>query len=523
MLVGAAKRLIRQRPFRIAWFRPTRETERAVHILTVRERTAAALAAGDLPFEKFGLSPRARRREAVDRLALVAADMSAVALSTFIVTLLPFSEARFTAWVVLFLPFYALLAKMAGLYDRDQFVLRKTTLDEAPTLVAVAAIFALAVEGVQAIQYTGGSHPLPLWAILTVALVCTRAVARFLAVRATASERVLVVGDAEASALVRRKFAAYPGLNAAVVGRVSLGSDAPEPADDLLGTVDELPDVIEYFRVERVIVAPTHEGGEDVVDAIRLVSASGVRVAVLPRLLEVIGTSVEFDDLGGQVLLGVRGFGLSPSSRVLKRAFDLLVTTALVTLLAPLLVGIALAVKLSSPGPVLFRQTRVGRHGGNIQVLKFRTMVHGADEHKAELLERNEAAPLFKIANDPRTTRVGRFLRRLSLDELPQLFNVLKGDMSLVGPRPLITEEDRLFSGWQRGRYHVAPGVTGPWQILGSSRVPMSDMVTIDYLYCTHWSLWLDAKILFRTIPYVFSRRSGEHVRSGGEHVLTRR
>jgi lipopolysaccharide/colanic/teichoic acid biosynthesis glycosyltransferase len=147
-------------------------------------------------------------------------------------------------------------------------------------------------------------------------------------------------------------------------------------------------------------------------------------------------------------------------------------------------------------------------------MLKFRTMVHGADERKDALLGLNEAAPMFKIPDDPRTTRVGRLLRRRSLDELPQLVNVLRGDMSLVGPRPLITEEDRLFSGWQRRRYHVAPGVTGPWQILGSSRVPMDDMLTIDYLYCANWSLWLDAKILARTIPYVLSRRSPEYLAS---------
>ena len=144
-------------------------------------------------------------------------------------------------------------------------------------------------------------------------------------------------------------------------------------------------------------------------------------------------------------------------------------------------------------------------------MLKFRTMVFDADERKMELLEDNEAAPLFKIADDPRATRVGRFLRRNSLDELPQLINVLRGDMSMVGPRPLIVDEDRLFSGWQRRRYHVSPGITGPWQILGSSRVPVSDMVSLDYLYCANWSLWLDAKILARTIPYVLSSRSGEY------------
>jgi exopolysaccharide biosynthesis polyprenyl glycosylphosphotransferase len=480
-------------------------------VTKLTEPTAAALGAPELPREGVDLRPSARRRDTIGRLGLVAADMVAVVLSMFVVTVLPFSEAVFTAWVVAFLPLYALLAKMAGLYDRDQFVLHKTTLDEAPALVAVAAIFALAVEGVQAIQYTGGSHPLPLWAILTVMLVVTRAVARFLAVRTTATERVLVIGDAATTVLVKRKLAGDPGLNAAVIGRVGPESDHEELGDRLLGRVEELPGVIEAHRIERVVVAPTHQGGEDVVDVIRLATACGVRVAVLPRMLEVIGTSVEFDDLGGQMLLGVRGFGLSPSSRILKRAFDTLVTTGALLLLSPVLVAIAVAIKLSSPGPVLFRQTRVGRNGREFEMLKFRTMVHGADERKHEVLDLNQAAPMFKIVNDPRTTRVGRYLRRRSLDELPQLFNVLSGDMSLVGPRPLIPDEDRLFSGWQRRRYHVAPGITGPWQILGSSRVPMSDMVTIDYLYCANWSLWLDAKILARTIPYVLSRRSAEY------------
>jgi exopolysaccharide biosynthesis polyprenyl glycosylphosphotransferase len=295
------------------------------------------------------------------------------------------------------------------------------------------------------------------------------------------------------------------------VGRVSAEPGDVRLGDNVLGTVDDLPAVIEENEIERVIVAPTAQRDEDGVHLIRLASATGVRVSVLPRLLEVIGTAVEFDDLGGRLLLGVRGFGLAPSSRVLKRTFDLVVTGTLVILLTPLLLLIALTVKLTSPGPILFRQTRVGRNDKEFEVLKFRTMVQDAEAQKELLMEHNEAAPLFKIANDPRTTPVGRFLRRYALDELPQLFSVLKGDMSLVGPRPLITEEDRLFTGWQRSRYHVAPGITGPWQILGSSRVPVEDMVTLDYLYCSSWSLWLDFKILARTIPFLLSRASGEH------------
>jgi exopolysaccharide biosynthesis polyprenyl glycosylphosphotransferase len=468
-----------------------------------------ARAITELPLDELELPRRARRREVVGRLALVAADMLAVASSLLVVALL--SGARVTLWIVPLLPFYALLSKMARLYDRDQFVLHKTTLDEAPALVAVAAISVLVIEGVQVLEFQGRSHPFLLWAVLVVALVALRAGARFVTVRVTGVERIVVIGDTAAAGLVRRKLEGDPGLNARLVGRVSGQRDSGQLADKLLGTIDDLPTVLEEHGIERVVVAPRHEGGEDVVDVIRLATACGVRVSVLPRLLDVIGTAVDFDDIGGQMLLGLRGFRLSASSRFLKRTFDLVVASGLVAVLSPLLLAIAAAVKSNSRGPVLFRQTRIGRYGREFQMFKFRTMVCDADKRKHELLERNQAAPLFKIADDPRATHVGRWLRRYSLDELPQLFNVLRGDMSLVGPRPLITEEARLFSGWQRRRYQVAPGMTGPWQILGSSRVPMSDMVTIDYLYCANWSMWLDAKIMARTIPYLLSRRSGEH------------
>jgi exopolysaccharide biosynthesis polyprenyl glycosylphosphotransferase len=472
--------------------------------------TLSALAPEDLASEEFTLPQPARRRDTVGRLALIAADALAVVAAWLIVASLPFSALHVTWWIAAYIPFFALVAKAAGLYDRDQFVLHKTTLDEAPKLVGVAAIYALTMEGVQTFLYTGGSHPLWMWFIFTVTLVLLRGVARFVAVRTTTAERVLVVGDAPTAAQIRRKLSANPALNATVVGRVGDREEGGDRPDKVLGAFDELPEVLERHGIERVIVAPIEQSGVDVVDVIRLATACGVRVAVLPRMLEAIGTSVDFDDLGGQMLLGVRGFGLTPSSRVLKRCFDVVVAVVALILLSPLLLVIAAAIRLTSRGPVLFRQTRVGRHGRDFQVLKFRTMVSDADQRKQELADLNEAAPMFKIANDPRTTRVGRLLRRRSLDELPQLLNVLHGDMSIVGPRPLISDEDRLFSGWQRRRYHVAPGITGPWQILGSSRVPMSDMVTIDYLYCANWSLWLDTKILLRTIPYVLSRRSPE-------------
>ncbi len=361
------------------------------------------------------------------------------------------------------------------------------------------------IEGFQAIQFNGRSQPLLLWGTLTAALVIARARSALRPMRSMGAERILVIGDAATAALVERKLEGDPGLNAVYLGRVPVephlarGLGARHGAGAARGA--------RRARVERVIVAPTHEGGEDVVDIIRLVTACGVRVAVLPRLLDVIGSAVEFDDLGGQALLGVRGFGLSPSSRLLKRVLDLVVATT----------------ALCRPGavPARARRPRAGsaprarcssaRRASGVTATSSRCSSSarwsmGADERKHELLERNEAAPLFKIADDPRVTPVGRFLRRYSIDEVPQLLNVLRGDMSIVGPRPLIAEEDRLFSGWQRRRYHVAPGITGPWQILGSSRVPVSDMVTLDYLYCANWSLWLDAKIMARTVPYMLSR-----------------
>jgi lipopolysaccharide/colanic/teichoic acid biosynthesis glycosyltransferase len=150
----------------------------------------------------------------------------------------------------------------------------------------------------------------------------------------------------------------------------------------------------------------------------------------------------------------------------------------------------------------------VGRAGKRFAIIKFRSMVRGADQAKDQMRERNEAqGGLFKISDDPRITRVGRFLRRTSLDELPQLINVLKGDMSLVGPRPLEQGEDALIEGWQRRRLAVKPGMTGLWQIFGSARIPMREMVKIDYIYGANWSVWLDLKILLRTIPYMLSRR----------------
>jgi lipopolysaccharide/colanic/teichoic acid biosynthesis glycosyltransferase len=226
----------------------------------------------------------------------------------------------------------------------------------------------------------------------------------------------------------------------------------------------------------------------------------------MPRLFEVVGSSVEFDDLGGMTLLGLRRYQLTNSSAFLKRALDVFGALAGLIVLAPFFAVVGLIIKVTSPGPVFFKQPRVGRGGETFAMLKFRTMYDGADRKKSDLAHRNEADGFFKIAEDPRITPIGRLLRRASLDELPQLVNVLRGEMSLVGPRPLVHEEDARIEGWFRRRLDVTPGMTGAWQVLGSSRVPMREMVTIDYLYRANWSLWNDVKILLRTVPHVLRR-----------------
>jgi exopolysaccharide biosynthesis polyprenyl glycosylphosphotransferase len=216
-------------------------------------------------------------------------------------------------------------------------------------------------------------------------------------------------------------------------------------------------------------------------------------------------------DLAGLPLISLNRPTLSRSSRLLKRALDLTVGVTALLLLSPFLLFAAWRIKATSPGPVFFRQERMGAGGRRFRIYKFRSMYADADERKPEVAHLNMHAhgepQMFKISDDPRITPFGRFLRRWSLDELPQLFNVLRGEMSLVGPRPLILDEDEHIRGRHRRRLNLTPGVTGLWQVLGRSEIPFSEMVSLDYLYVTNWSLWGDVKLLCRTVPVVLARR----------------
>jgi exopolysaccharide biosynthesis polyprenyl glycosylphosphotransferase len=451
-------------------------------------------------------APGARVRERRRRAALVTADVAAatIALATCI-TALGNTPDRLPGWAV---PVAALgcvaLAKILGLYDRDELTLRGSTLDEAPGLFQLSTLFAFGVWLAGTPVLGGGlgrDQVFGLWGGALVALLALRTIARGIARRSSPPDRCLLVGDRRACLQAQRKIEGSHGVAATVVATVEV--------DQLTdgGGAEALATLVERDDVHRMVIAPGVGDQVEVLDLVRAAKALGLKVSLLPRMFEVVGSSVVFDDVEGVTLLGVRRFGLTRSSWVCKRALDLSGTAIGLVLLAPVIPVIALAIKLDSRGPVLFRQQRVGRGGCVFDMVKFRTMVDGADRRKAMLRERNEAEGLFKIADDPRITRVGRLLRRTSLDELPQLWNVLRGEMSLVGPRPLVIEDDRQVEGWYRRRLDLPPGMTGRWQVLGSARIPLREMVKLDYLYAANWSLWTDVKILLRTLAFVAGRR----------------
>jgi exopolysaccharide biosynthesis polyprenyl glycosylphosphotransferase len=452
------------------------------------------------------------RRDALFRRLLLVADVVAI-VGAFVLTVEFARRSLQLTWAaVAGVPILVVCAKLTGLYDRDETLLRKTTLDEAPKLFQLATLCALVA------WLTGGlithraldrHEALFLWLALAVGLILARAVSRAVALRVAPAERCLFIGDELSAETIRSKLTGHGGVKAEVVAHLDLDKAASWSTDTFSeARLAEIRDLAQTLDVHRAIIAPRSVDGGEMLNLVRTLKAVGVRVSVLPRLLEVVGSSVEFDDLHGVTVMGVRRFELTRSSAAFKRAFDLLGASLGLLAVLPLLVVIAIAIKLDGRGPVFFRQLRVGRHGQRFQMLKFRTMVPDAEALKDSLRHRNEAREgLFKIAADPRVTRVGRLLRSTALDELPQLWNIVGGEMSLVGPRPLVVDEDQRVEGWHRRRLELMPGMTGPWQILGPSRVPLREMVAIDYIYIANWSLWSDIKILLRTIPHVIGRR----------------
>jgi exopolysaccharide biosynthesis polyprenyl glycosylphosphotransferase len=452
-------------------------------------------------------------REKLFRRSLLAADVVAI-VGAFVLLTALYSRSLQLTWVsVCGLLALLVIAKIFGLYDRDEALLHKTTLDEAPQLFQVATLGAmlawLAGDFVVAGHTLNRHQALLLWSMLLLLLIIVRSMARALVLRVVPAERCLFIGDQGSAQTIRSKLSGHSGVKAEMVAHLQLDDAHAWSAEGFSPQrLAEIHTLAGTLDVHRAIVAPGSVDGGEMLNLVRTLKAVGVRVSVLPRLLEVVGSSVEFDDLHGVMIMGVKRFELTRSSAAVKRVFDIIGASFGLLAISPLMIASAIAIKLDSRGPVFFRQPRVGRHGQHFSMLKFRTMVKDADSMKETLRDRNEAQDgLFKIAEDPRITRVGKFLRKSALDELPQFLNIIKGDMSLVGPRPLVIDEDECIEGWHRRRLELKPGMTGPWQILGPARVPLREMGAIDYLYVANWSLWGDVKIMLRTVPHVLGRR----------------
>jgi exopolysaccharide biosynthesis polyprenyl glycosylphosphotransferase len=318
--------------------------------------------------------------------------------------------------------------------------------------------------------------------------------------------RVILVGEGDGLAWLQRSLAATRGG----LGYEFVGAVAEEHVPGLrpLGSRAELSRVLEEVRPDEVILAEAALDERTVLEVVEQAHRHGIRVRLAPDTTELLVQRGEYVPGQGAPLFELRPPVLTGWDWVVKRTFDL-VTSVLVLLLGlPLWLLIALAIKLESRGPVFYVDRRIGVGEREFPMLKFRTMFAGAAERQPELEEQNEASgALFKMRDDPRVTRVGRVLRRLSLDEIPQIVNVLRGEMSLVGPRPLPLRDHRLLEDWHRARYAVLPGMTGLWQISGRSGLSFDDLVRLDFTYLENWSIWLDITIIAKTIPAVLTRR----------------
>ena len=451
-------------------------------------------------------------------ISLVALDFAGVAFAIF--TALVLKEAVHSRVAAAhdvhgtkqFLPFAFLLTALlfanSGLYAERSLRPGLPRIVGSLFEVAVVALIFAVVNGEQFSSYYlfYGSLVFAIFYVSSLRALYDRVTAMLMRA-AGYQRRAVLVGRGKQIADVAHALADGPHSAIEVVGFLS---PTPLPANGLrsLGSLEDLDAVLGSARIDEVIIADPDFPQDAAVELVDQCHRRGIRVRLAPSTMEILihraefipGQSVPLFELGPPAFEGI--------DFALKRTFDVIGATVLLVLLSPLLIALTLAVMVSSRGPVLFRSVRRGIGQRPFPCLKFRTMHTDAEERQADLEELNEASgALFKIREDPRLTPVGRFLRRFSLDELPQLINVLRGEMSLVGPRPLPERDYAMLEDWHRKRYLVLPGITGLWQVSGRSELDFDDLVHLDFLYLERWSLALDLTILLKTIPAVVSRR----------------
>jgi exopolysaccharide biosynthesis polyprenyl glycosylphosphotransferase len=481
---------------------------------------AASAANGSVRAAGVETGARKRTRSATVRRALVFADLAGLALAFGTVQAFISASTQHDLAISLTflaaLPAWLALAHVYGLYHDDDARVARSVADDFGGIVLLSTLATWL--GLLTVNTSGLAHPKlqvagGFWLGSIALITAARAIGRSIVYRLLApQERTVVVGTGKVARRIAEKLGGRPEYGLQVVGFLDDEPlELPDDAPPYLGELSRLELLVHAHGIERVIVAFSKHPAEAHVELLRRCAGMGVRVDIIPRLFEVIGSRSVFHDVGGVPLVSVKAPRLSKPARLLKRTMDVALAGIALVLLAPFFALAAFCIKRESPGPVFFRQERMGAGGKTFRIFKFRSMCVDADERKDEIghlnIHRENGPRMFKVPDDPRITRFGNFLRKWSLDELPQLINVVRGEMSLVGPRPLILGEDEHIHGHKRRRLHITPGLTGLWQVLGRSDIPFSEMVTLDYIYVLNWSLWGDVKLLVRTMPVVLAKR----------------
>ncbi len=479
--------------------------------------------------ELLGRGRLERRAWLVPR-SLVVADLLGLSLAYLLTTLSWGEKGAFGSVheILVFLatlPCWAIVAKLQGLYRSDQEQADHSTADD------VVGVFHLVTIGVWVLLVATrlGGHPNPsiyalitFWGLAICILPVTRTIARRACKRAQAYEQnTLIVGAGEVGQLIARKLVKHPEYGANVVGFIDRDPKARRP--DLpehlaiLGGPERLADIVKCLDVERVVIAFSNEPASELVLLLRQLRQFPVQIDLVPQLFELVGPRLTVHAVEGLPLLGLPPNRPSRTSRLIKRTIDVIGAGLALLVLAPVFAFIALRIRLDSDGPIFFRQTRLGTNMKEFTALKFRTMKVGTDQsvHQAAIrrlvsasADANENGGVYKLERADAVTKFGSRLRRTSLDELPQLINVLKGDMSLVGPRPCIPYETENFAPHHLERFAMPQGITGLWQVTARANCTYGEALDMDIAYVRGWSLGLDLRLLLRTPLSVLRQRS---------------
>jgi exopolysaccharide biosynthesis polyprenyl glycosylphosphotransferase len=457
-------------------------------------------------------------KDSFRRRLLFAADLACFFTAVAVMTIV--EGTRDPLWAIWTLPLWLLLAKAEGLYDNDHPKIWHLTTDEAPAIfhwitlsVAGTLLFIRALPD-ETITLDAAAA---LYVVALGSAFAYRASARWLWRSRVSPERALVVGSGQLAEAVARKLALEPGHHLTIKesrqdagghnGHVNGSGDHSTVGVGSLGelTQDDIRWLLVEARIERVVLAMPELDEPTLAKVAAACRLEGIKLSVLPPMRAMLGTAVQLSHVAEMPVIEYRTQRITWSTLAIKRVLDISVSAALLVLLTPLMLVIALAVRLDSRGPAIFTQLRAGRDGRPFRIYKFRTMCHDAEERITEVISPDELSePMFKLRRDPRVTRVGRFLRRTSLDELPQLVNVLLGDMSLIGPRPEEVWLVERYDETQRFRLQMRPGLTGPMQVHGRGELSFQERLAIEREYVENYNLRKDANIAFRTLSAIF-------------------